>query len=199
MAAILAAADFFNYGRAKNSMWNARAVFDGPLFTLPAGPARAAGGVEYTREELESQIQQNTSANLALIPVGKVSHNIKSAFAELNIPLLGGEGSMIHSLSVAVSGRYDDYSDYGHTFNPKYGIDFAPWSWLMLHANWGKSFQAPSLSASSALSPASLTNFGFVALPESRGAVHGRADHGRAWRRQRSAGAAKSQDIFSRF
>jgi iron complex outermembrane receptor protein len=134
-------------------------VVDGPLFKLPGGQARAAVGVEYTREKLESAIQQNTAANLALIPVGNLSHNIQAVFAELNFPLLG-EGSGIHALTLSLSGRHDKYSDYGGTFNPKVGIDFAPWSWLNLRGNWGKSFQAPSLASTSALSPSFLINLG---------------------------------------
>jgi iron complex outermembrane receptor protein len=141
------ALDFFNYGRAQHDMVNARAVVDGPLFELPAGSVRVAVGVEYLKEKFKgnSTISGSTSAQIAALPDRLAQRDVKSVFGELNVPVLG-EGSGIHDLSITASGRFDHYSDFGDTFNPKIGVNFAPVDWFKLRGNWGKAFQAPGVS-----------------------------------------------------
>jgi iron complex outermembrane receptor protein len=86
-------------------------------------------------------------AGLASLVDVSVSRNIKSVFGELNIPIFGeGNSGFIHSLSLSLSGRYDHYSDFGGTFNPKFGLTFEPVDWIKMRGTWGKAFQAPGLS-----------------------------------------------------
>ncbi len=49
---------------------------------------------------------------------------------------LGGD------ISVLLGLRYDDYSDFGNTTNPRAGILWRPGDWS-LRANWGRAFRAP--------------------------------------------------------
>ncbi len=146
-ATLAKALDFFNYGKAQHDLVNARAVFDGPLFELPAGSVRVAVGFEYLQEKFRgnSTISGSTSAQIAALPDRLAQRDIKSVFGELNIPVLG-ESNGIHDLSITASGRYDHYSDFGNTFNPKIGVNFAPLEWLKIRGNWGKAFQAPGVS-----------------------------------------------------
>jgi outer membrane receptor protein involved in Fe transport len=44
-----------------------------------------------------------------------------------------------------VSGRHEDYSDFGTTTNPKLGVLYAPFHDLSLRGSWGTSFRAPDL------------------------------------------------------
>ena len=146
-AAITSALDSFIYGRAKHEMMNARLVVDGPLFDLPAGAVRVAAGAEYYWEKYSgNNSRQITGAGLAALADRFASRTVKSVFGEINIPLLGDGAGPFHSLSLTAAGRYDDYSDFGHTFNPKFGANFQPVEWLTLRGNWGKSFQAPGIS-----------------------------------------------------
>lgn len=145
-ATLAVAKDWFLYGRGKHDLHNARMVLDGPLFALPGGDVRAAVGVEYMYEKIQQSFTRGaTAAQIATLTDRVASRNVKSVFGEVNLPLLG-EGSGIHSLSVTASGRYDDYSDFGSTFNPKIGVNFAPVEWVRLRGNWGKAFQAPGIS-----------------------------------------------------
>lgn len=145
-ATLAAARDWFQYGRGTHTMHNARLVMDGPLFGLPGGDVRAAIGAEYLYEKIEAAFSRGaTAAQVAALTDRIASRNVKSIFGEVNLPLLG-EDSGIHSLSVTASGRYDHYSDFGSTFNPKIGVNFAPVAWLSLRGNWGKAFQAPGIS-----------------------------------------------------
>lgn len=127
-------------GFGKNEFTNARVIADGPLFALPAGDLRVAVGVEWMKTLFSRQ------ANTAGQPEGAINsyrQEVKSVFGELQAPILS-EDSPVGSLNVSVSGRYDDYNDFGNTFNPKVGITWAPTYWFKLRGNWGESFNAPS-------------------------------------------------------
>ena len=148
-ASVLATArDWFNYGRSKHDMVNARAIFDGPLFELPGGTVRTAVGAEYLKETFSGFSSPSgafTAAGIAAIVDRHQSRNVKSIFGEINVPVLG-QDSGLGELSVTASGRYDDYSDFGGTFNPKIGVNYAPVEWLKLRGNWGTAYQAPGIS-----------------------------------------------------
>jgi iron complex outermembrane receptor protein len=160
--ALASARDWFTFGRGRHKLVNARAIFDGPLFELPGGAVRAAVGAEYLKETYNGHpgVGALTSAQITALVDRSAEREIKSVFGELNIPLLG-ESSGIHDLSIAASGRYDDYSDFGGTFNPKIGVNFAPVDWLKLRGNWGEAFQAPGISL---LAEGGVPNFATVSL-----------------------------------
>jgi iron complex outermembrane receptor protein len=52
----------------------------------------------------------------------------------------------VQRLNFSVAGRYDHYSDFGNTTNPKYGIDWTPIDGLKVRASYGTSFHAPQLA-----------------------------------------------------
>jgi iron complex outermembrane receptor protein len=146
-----------DYGRTRQYMDNARIVLDGGLFELPAGQVKIAIGGEYTHEQFIAQngatvrgfqnggfTGNGVNTVTARVPIYDLSRTIKSAFGELVIPVLGG-GSY-PELTLSAAGRYDDYSDVGSTFNPRFGATFKPAEWLSIRGAWGKSFNAPSLA-----------------------------------------------------
>ena len=147
-AAIASATDLFQFGRAVNELVNARVVADGPLFTLPGGDLRVAVGAEYEHDSYAGITSRGASnAAIAALADTVIKRSIKSVFGEINLPIIGAENrGALYSLSLTASARYDDYSDFGHTFNPKFGLNFEPTDWLRLRGNWGKAFQAPGLS-----------------------------------------------------
>ena len=145
--ALAAALDWFQYGRGRHDMMNVRAVLDGPVFDLPAGPVRIAIGGEYLYEKYAGNNSRSiNAAGIAALADRTANRRVSSVFGELNLPLLGEETGMVHRLEVTASGRYDKYSDFGGTFNPKVGFNLEPVSGLNLRGNWGKAFQAPGIS-----------------------------------------------------
>ena len=52
---------------------------------------------------------------------------------------------LVRELRLDVSGRYDRYSDFGGTTNPKVGISWSPIDDLRVHGSYARSFQAPTL------------------------------------------------------
>lgn len=144
----LAAASLHNFGISNQNLVNVRAIADGPLFSLPGGDARLALGVEWYREKAAFQTAQPTAFGAEnTVPVIRLSRDVKSAFGELALPVVGPANAIdgIHSLTLSASGRYDDYSDEGGTFNPKFGLTYEPVSWIKVRGNWGTSFNAASL------------------------------------------------------
>lgn len=140
--------DWQRYGFARSRLTNHRAVVDGPLFSLPGGPARAAVGIEYIKESFRTRsgfTVRNGEGNLAL---SSYSRDDIAVFGELNLPFVGPETDhpAIHALNVSLSVRRDHFSDAGASTNPKLGVTLEPVHWLRLRASWGKSFNAPSPS-----------------------------------------------------
>ncbi|WP_268958927.1 TonB-dependent receptor domain-containing protein [Novosphingobium aerophilum] len=131
-------------GETKNSLVNLRLILEGKLLTLPAGDVRLAVGGEYMDDSLslrqDADIRIGTLSNR---PFTLYSRKVSSLFGELQIPVIAGSDGR-PMLTVAASGRYDHYSDFGNTTNPKIGLTFKPVSWFTLRGNWGTSFTAPT-------------------------------------------------------
>ena len=154
------------YGQTKNSMFNARGIAEGKLFELPGGDVRLAVGAEYTHESLQKRASTDVRASgVAALPFTTYKRNVESLFAELQAPLIeNGEGDPMLTVSGAV--RYDHYSDFGGTTNPKLGATFKPAKWFTLRGNWGTSFTAPTpLDQLGSLANFTSFNAGLVAFP----------------------------------
>ena len=109
--------------------------------TLPGGPIGLAVGAEFRKEELSDRPDVNATSGNILgqgITATNGERDNFAAFAELAIPLT-------RQLETQLALRYDDYSDFGTTLNPKVGLKFKPVPEFLLRANWGRGFRAPSL------------------------------------------------------
>lgn len=115
---------------------------DGPVVELPGGQLRIAVGAEYRRETF----RQRGIYGGAQVPED-LGRNIESVYGELFVPIFGpgNEAPMMHSLVLSLSGRFDHYSDFGSTTNPKIGLDWSPTAGLTLRGTYGTSFRAPGL------------------------------------------------------
>jgi iron complex outermembrane receptor protein len=127
--------------------------FDGALFTLPGGDVRMAVGGEYIkyrmREELTRERGTGPASTNSITTFLNLGRNVKSGYVELLIPVVG-EGNAFpgfHSFDVNLSGRYDDYSDFGNTTNPKYAFTWGITESLHVRGNYARSFTAPALTS----------------------------------------------------
>ncbi len=118
------------------------AKIDGPLLDLPGGQLKIAVGAEYRRE---TRRQRGLYYGFN-VPEDQ-ARNIESFYGELFVPIFGdgNETTMLHSLVVSLSGRYDHYSDFGSTANPKIGVNWSPVEGLAFRGTYGQSFRAPGL------------------------------------------------------
>lgn len=164
--------NFGSFAKGRQSLLNARAIIDGDLFTVPGGAVKVAAGVEYARETLRSQsgdtvpgFEDVAFPGTPLVgprpPLERynLSRHVKSAFGEIVIPLFSDDNAIggFQQLTVSAAGRYDDYSDFGDTFNPRFGATWKPVDWISIHGAWGKSFNAPSLADDEAASAVTFT------------------------------------------
>jgi iron complex outermembrane recepter protein len=123
---------------------------DGSLFTLPGGPVRLAVGVAYREDDLRStrvRVIPPTGFEVRAID----SRQVKSAFAEVYVPLIGEHQGIAGArrVDLSIAERYDDYSDFGSTSNPKIGIVWTPIDGLDLRAAYSTSFRAPTVAEKS--------------------------------------------------
>jgi iron complex outermembrane receptor protein len=120
----------------------AGATLSGTVFEMPAGSVSGALAVETAREEMlytvaaiNSLLVGNDLGN-GVAATGKRTRS--SVTAELLVPL-------IDRLDANISGRWDDYSDFGDTINPKIMLTFKATDGIGLHASYSKGFRAPPL------------------------------------------------------
>jgi len=130
-----------------------RAQVNGDLFPLPAGTVKLAVGGEYMHYTIsQSSTRPNNlgpaSSNSSYLHL-EYKRNVKSAFAELYIPVISSDMHVpaIYSFDVNLAGRYDKYSDFGSTKNPKIGANWEVVRGIRLRGNWAKSFVAPALTS----------------------------------------------------
>ncbi len=118
------------------------ATMTGDLFDMPAGRVRMAVGAEYREESVsdtpDDQFQRGLIFGTESVSA-QADRDITSMFVEFSVPLL-------EHLEVQLAGRYDDYSDFGDTTNPKVGVRWAVTDTLALRASWAEGFRAPSLA-----------------------------------------------------
>ncbi|MBQ1498571.1 MAG: TonB-dependent receptor [Sphingomonas sp.] len=147
-AALAAIRNYENYGDATQELAEGRLILDGSLAHLAGGDVRLAVGAEYHYENISSRIAQGAIGSYANAKTSRASRDVRSAFGELMIPIVGaGNGSPgLRGLQLSASVRYDDYSDQGGTTNPKIGVNYKPFTDLTIRGNWGTSFHAPSLA-----------------------------------------------------
>jgi iron complex outermembrane recepter protein len=132
---------------ARSEISSIQLTADGPLFDLPSGVLKMAIGTEYREESLD---QESHLPGYELIPVPtriQFGRKIAAAFAELSVPLIGNPADL-HApprLELSLAGRYEQYDDFGRTYNPKIGLRWTPLASVKLRASWGTSFKAPNL------------------------------------------------------
>jgi iron complex outermembrane receptor protein len=120
--------------------------------SLPGGAIGVALGAEFRNEELKDRpdiIAQTGGVLGQGITATNGKRDNYAFYAEASLPIT-------RMLEAQVAGRYDHYSDYGSSTTPKVGLKFKPTSSLLLRANWGKGFRAPSLPE---ISPSTATFF----------------------------------------
>jgi outer membrane receptor protein involved in Fe transport len=119
---------------------------DGPIFDLPGGAVRLAVGAERRSESLDRVLGQRTSVAQSM-PFAR-DRDVNAFFTELNMPLIGSQNALpwARRLDLTAAVRHEDYSDFGSTTDPKFGLLWQPLDGLSLRATYGTSFRAPYLN-----------------------------------------------------
>jgi len=115
------------------------------VYQLPAGQLAVAFGGEARRESLEQTnadfiIGGDIVGGFGKVPsLASAQRTVLSLFGEVDIPI-------IKTLDANVAVRYDHYSDFGSTTNPKFTLRWQPASSIVVRAAYGTGFRAPTLS-----------------------------------------------------
>lgn len=150
LSRVLAGTAFPSKGMRSNASHYASASISGDIFRqLPSGPIKTAFGLEYTKNSIVD-ISTSSSGVVSTNAGNGASFSDKSAFAEFLIPLVAASPSTGNRstprLAVSLSGRYDQYSIYGDSFNPKFGILWKVSNALQLRGTYGTSFRTPTVN-----------------------------------------------------
>lgn len=140
-------ADYEQYFGSHQYLWEINSKVDGPLFEVSGGEVRGAVGGVFRKEFYDGE---NTLSRIGFKEnLGKQigRREVNSVFGELFIPVIGGGNALtgVQNLDISLSARYDKYSDFGNTTNPKIGINWRINDSVMLRGSYGDSFAAPML------------------------------------------------------
>ena len=128
--------------RGKSELTMYDASISGALFDFGDDAVRMAAGLEYREESVadvpDDQFQRGLIFGTESVSAAG-SRNSWGAYVEFAVPLFKG-------LDLSAALRYDDYSDFGNTTNPKLSLRYAPIDSLAFRASWGTGFRAPSLA-----------------------------------------------------
>jgi iron complex outermembrane recepter protein len=114
---------------------------DGGVFDLPGGRARVAIGIERRHETFSIDRQEIFGSGLVTNPFTQApgERTTDALYAEAFLPVF-------EAVSLSLSVRREDSSDFGEATTPKIGVQWRPLSDLTLRATWGESFKAPQFA-----------------------------------------------------
>lgn len=126
---------------SENELWSTSLNVNGELFDVGGGTAKVATGIDFREESLltVSDVTDSTFDR---------GREIWAAYGELFLPLVGNSNSRngLRRLEVSLAARYEDYSDFGDSINPKVGLYWSPTESLAFKGTFGTSYRAPALT-----------------------------------------------------
>ena len=132
------------------------------IFSVPAGDAGLAVGVEFRRETYDSDRDQYTDGSRPFTDAygvvnesslygssatsdASASRNIGSAYAELIVPLIDSSSQYAE---IQLAARYENFSDAGDALKPKVALFYKPADWISFRASYAGGFKVPGLQQS---------------------------------------------------
>ena len=157
--------------RDEYDTWSTDLKADGTLFELPGGSVRLALGGSYRKDDLIST-RYWIVPDMGLQVRANDTRDVTSVFAEVYVPILGAEQNLrgARRIDLSLAGRHDDYSDFGSTTNPKYGLVWTPFESLDIRATYSTSFRAPNVSEKAWTSRPVQISTGYLDDPSGNGA-----------------------------
>ena len=139
--------DFASESRDDNKLWSVDWITDGPIAKLPGGVAKGAVGVGYRKEEITPITIFAFPGSPAAVLQNSAGRHISDVFGELSVPMVGAQNSirLVNKLDLSLAARYDRYSDFGGTTNPKIGVTWELSPEIAIKSTFGTSYRAPSL------------------------------------------------------
>lgn len=126
-----------------NELWSVNLNVDGAVLDLPGGTVQVAAGTEFREESILTINNVDRTGDVT----SDLSRDVTSVYTEVFVPLVSGSNGRpgMRRFELSLAGRYEDYSDFGDSVNPKAGLVWSPTRSLTLRGTWGTSFKAPAL------------------------------------------------------
>ncbi len=138
-----------HYTEDEDSLLLLDAMMNGEVYELPGGPIQVGFGGEH-REEESIHKPDDTLTSRDVVGFNsddpfRGSRSINGVFYEVKVPILGQEWALpgAKKLELTHSGRYENYSDFGSTYNPRIAVLYQPIDSLSVRASVSESFSAP--------------------------------------------------------
>jgi iron complex outermembrane recepter protein len=136
--------------QATQRLYDLNVKMDGTVFQLPGGPFKLAVGAANRHEQYNGSDPIGVPGDLGYTEPNAqdASREVNAVFSEASIPIFGKSNALpgLQRLDISLAGRYDHYSDFGSTSNPKYGIVWSPIEDVSFRGSYGTSFHAPQLA-----------------------------------------------------
>ncbi len=122
-----------------NELSSASFDVNGEAFEMYGVTVNVAAGVDYREESLSVTTRNGENA---------LERDITAVYAEIFLPLVNEERRRagLQRLEISIAARYEDYSDFGSSTNPKLGVVWSPAESLTIRGTVGSSYRAPSLT-----------------------------------------------------
>lgn len=116
------------------------------FFKLPGGDIAMAAGIDLRREEFHFEGDQRTNRRAVFNApfddanaLGNVRRDIRAAYVEFQLPIFS-------NFDLNLAGRYDHYSGFGGTTNPKVSFRYRPFDSLLFRGAYSTGFKVPSFN-----------------------------------------------------
>ena len=127
------------FGKSTNKSFDL--TVSGPLMEMPSGDLLIAVGTEYREESIsdnpDDQFLRGEVFGTEATQANGSRDNL-AIYGELAVPVMD-------NVEVQLAVRYEDYSDFGSTTNPKVAFIWSVNDDISLRGSWGTAFRAPSL------------------------------------------------------
>ncbi|PCI53371.1 MAG: hypothetical protein COB36_13110 [Alphaproteobacteria bacterium] len=137
--------DGFIFNRVTENL-SAGVKLNGSLFNIPGGDVKLAVGGNIRHDSFgDGDVSE---PGILVLGVNEQSRDIYAFFGEVYLPVVGEDNRIpgVERLAFSVSGRYEEYSDFGSSIDPKIGLLWSPIEGFNLRGTYGTSFRAPLLS-----------------------------------------------------
>lgn len=128
--------------RGESRMTSADFSLSGEAFSFNERTVLMASGVEYRKEQVsdvpDEQFQRGLIFGTEAVSAA-ADRSQWAAYLEFAVPLTD-------QIEMQLAGRYDHYSDFGSTLNPKVAFRYTMTDDVTVRASWAQGFRAPSLA-----------------------------------------------------
>ncbi|WP_196139814.1 TonB-dependent siderophore receptor [Aliikangiella sp. G2MR2-5] len=149
---------FGHYGKSYQT--ELAGMISGEIAEWETGTVYFASGVEFRKEHLKDTSDQAILDSQVFglgLSFAEGDRDVTALFAEFILPAA-------EEVEVNLALRYDDYSDFGSSLNPKLSASYRPSELFLFRASYGQGFRAPNLFELNGQVHGSVGNIPFISI-----------------------------------